>query len=48
MVMEQHDSNGQLFGNVIVMDGVMAIQLRWLLRWQCDSNEPTTVTAMNV
>jgi hypothetical protein len=45
--MEWHDGDGRLFGNVTAMDRVMAIQLRWLSRWQRDGNEHTTVTAMN-
>jgi hypothetical protein len=45
--MEQHDGDGRLFGDVTAMDGVMAIQLQWLSRWQRDGNKRTTATAMN-
>jgi hypothetical protein len=45
--MEQHGGKRRLFGNVTAMDGVMAIQLQWLSRWQSDGSERTTAMAMN-
>ncbi len=47
MAMERHDGDGRLFGNVMAMNGMMAIQLQWSLRWQRDGNERMTATAMN-